>query len=110
MQRIDNYKAPETMGGLLRWGDAKLACTILHCMAHTSRESCHPSRTDMRCFRKCNESLVVVDLWLAGHTNPSRPIGSGTCRLPADAAVFNMFWSGHLPEPTSDGLQGPPDS
>jgi hypothetical protein len=29
---------------------------------------------------------------------------------PADAAVFAMFRSGHLPEPDLDGLQGPPDS
>jgi hypothetical protein len=29
---------------------------------------------------------------------------------PADAAVFVMFRSGHYPEPTLDGLQGPPDN
>jgi hypothetical protein len=29
---------------------------------------------------------------------------------PADAAVFAMFRSGHLPEPNLDGLHGPPDS
>jgi hypothetical protein len=29
---------------------------------------------------------------------------------PANAAAFAMFRSGHLPEPTLDGLQGPPAS
>jgi hypothetical protein len=29
---------------------------------------------------------------------------------PADAAVFAMFRSGHLPEPDLDSLHGPPDS
>jgi hypothetical protein len=30
--------------------------------------------------------------------------------FPAGAAVFAMLRSGHLPEPTLDGLQGPLDS
>jgi hypothetical protein len=52
--------------------------------------------------RTCiDTSSIAADLWLAGSTNPSCSVGSDLQAAPAYAAVFAMFWSGHLPEPTT---------
>jgi hypothetical protein len=44
-----------------------------------------------------NTSLIVVDLWLTGHTNPSRSVGSGTCRPPLQMLQFSLCFRVAIP-------------
>jgi hypothetical protein len=48
-----------------------------------------------------NTASIVVDLWLAGHTNPSHSVSSGTCRPPLQMLRFlPCFGVSVSPNPT----------
>jgi hypothetical protein len=69
-----------------------------------------PGPPDRALPRICiNTSSIVVDLWLAGRTNPSCSVGSGTCRSPLQMLQFCHVSEWPSPRPSLDGLPGPPD-